>query len=235
MLKFVGFLLLMALPAQAQDSVLRFEARWGLFRVADITLTLRDDDSGYDARGIVTSSGLVALFRDVRLDMHAVGRRENGVLRPTRYRENNDTGRRQSRVDLRFRRGVPEVIEGGAEAPAQPWHLDPALQTGTVDSMTALFRLMAPTPDDAPCGWSLATFDGARRSSLTLGPPRAAGTGVACDGAHTRLAGYAPEELEDQTVFPFTVWFERDAQGHWQLIRAQSQTFYGRVRIERRS
>ncbi len=228
------FLLLPLLPgpALAQDEIAaHFDVRFGPLRVAEIMMSAVETDSAYSAAGRVTSAGLAGAFRTVRFDLAAEGRRRGDGFLPLAYREDVDTGRRTSIVDMVYPNGAPVVLRISPETESEPWDVDPAGQRGTTDPMSALYRLVRPRPYDALCDWELAVFDGRRRSSLALGPVETGQGRAWCYGEYRRVAGFAPEDMEERRSFPFFVEFVEGADGDWRLTRAETQTLYGRVRI----
>lgn len=211
----------------------RFEARYGPFRIADLTLTATEDDTRYSAAGTVLRTTLISLIRDFHFDLRVEGRRNGADFTPDRFFGDLDTGHRQVRVEMHYDRGVPVIDRLAPEEPQRAYSLEAANQGGTVDMLTALFRVARPRPVAELCGWSVDLFDGRRRSRLVLEPARTQDGESRCQGEYRRLAGYAPQDLEDYDHMPFVVTFRPDAAGNWLLTRIDTQTPYGRMRILR--
>ena len=216
----------------AEDSLTaRFDVRFGPLRVAEIVIAMTETDSAYAAAGRVTGAGLAGAFGNIHFDMAAEGRRDGARLLPLIYREDVNTGRRASRVTLAYEDGQPVIVSALPVRAARDWDIDPADQTDTIDPMSALYRLARPRPLAPLCGWSVAVFDGRRRSSLTLDAAEGTGDSVVCEGRYTRRAGFPPEAMAERRVFPFTAEYSRGPDGDWRLTRMVAQTLYGRVRI----
>ncbi|WP_071672850.1 DUF3108 domain-containing protein [Nioella nitratireducens] len=232
MRRLILFLLLLPHAALAQDIfTARYDVRFGPLRIAEIVLRASDTQSAYAVAGRVTSAGIAGAFRDIRFDLAAEGRRIGVAFLPLSYREDVDTGRRASRVSLVYPDGGP-VLQSiiPAHAP-QPWDVDPAAQGDTIDPMSALYRLARPRPLEALCDWSVAVFDGRRRSSLSVGPVEVESGRALCLGVYARIAGFPPEDMAERRDFPFVVEFSAEEDGRWRLTRVETQTLYGRVRI----
>lgn len=225
--------LALAPPALAQTTQDAFDVRFGAIRVAQLILAVNDTGSGYALAGRAESTGLVAVFRALRFDMAATGTRTSGRLSALTYREDIDTGRRASTVEMRWQGGVPVIDAQSPAGPAEPWHIDPQAQTGTIDPLSALYSLARPRAEGALCNFTQTVFDGRRRSSLSLGPVRAEGAMRVCAGAYTRVAGFSPEEMAEQTRFPFTATFAEITPGQWALTSVDLASLYGPVEIVR--
>ena len=184
-------LALIACTAPAQAFEARFEVRYGPLRPAEVTLSATETAQGYTAEGHVASSGVVGLLRPFHFDLQAEGTREGDSLRPGRFVGDLDTGRRQHRVTMTYDAGVPRIEAIAPEEAPTDWTLDPATQGGTLDPLSALYRLARPQ-QGAPCNRVIDLFDGRRRSRLRLEVPRINSRAAQCDGAYERVAGYAP-------------------------------------------
>ncbi len=233
----VVLLVLLAMPApnaRAQtDLDTAFEVRYGLFHIADVTLAAHQDPSAYRVTGVVTSAGLVRYVRDFHFDLSVEGGHDGVVFRPAHYVGDMDTGRRQVQVEMLYPQDTPEILRIAPEEPTGPWTIAAADQTGAVDPLTALYRVIRPRLRDELCGWAVDLFDGRRRSRLTLDPAQPRGDTITCVGAYQRVAGYAPAELADYTALPFALVFQPDTGDEWHLTRMVTQTPYGRMRIVR--
>lgn len=218
-----------AVPGHAQDQT-RFDVLFRGLPVAQITVAARDDGASYAVAGRVRSTGIAAVFARVRFDMQAEGRWGSATPLPRRYAEDVDTGRRVSAVELGFAGGMPQVLR---QAPAPDQHAVPAAEAaGTVDPLSALWRLARGGPREALCAVTLPVYDGARRSELVLGPAEGSGP-VVCRGRYTRLAGFPPEDMAERTTFPFTVTYVLRG-GQFVLTEVEAASLLGPIRIVRR-
>jgi len=230
-------LIAQTVSAQTSQPVsLHFDVRYGLFRPAQVHLAITDDPQSYAASGLVRSSGLLGLLRPFHFDLRTEGARDGDTLRPQTYIGDMDTGWRQVQVDMQYINGVPQIRHIAPDEPHHPWSLTPDDMAGTVDLMTALYRVARPQPRDALCDWSLETFDGRRHARLALQPAREDPDGrrVTCEAAYIRVAGYSPADMADRLSYPFTLTYAETSTDAWQLMQAVAQTPYGRVRILRR-
>lgn len=216
-----------ALPARAQEEVL-FDVVFRGLTVAEVTLVARETGGTYALAGRVRSTGLAGLFARVRFQMQAEGILANGALRPRRYAEDVDTGRRVSTVEVGFAGGVPEIVR---QSPAPgPEAVRPGEAAGSVDPLSALWQVAR--GGAAPCGWGLTVYDGARRSEIALGPPTGVET-VICDGQYRRVAGFPAEDMAERRVFPFTATYAMRG-GALVLTEVAAMSLFGPIRILRR-
>jgi len=223
-----------AQPAQAQHTFeLQFEVRYGLFHIADIAMQARETPQAYAVTGQVVSAGLVHLLRDFHFDLSVVGLRDGDTPRPRHYVGDADTGHRRVEVEMRYPNDVPTLVRIAPAEPPGPWVIEPAEQVGTVDLMTALYRIVRPRGVETLCDWSVELFDGRRRSRLLLDAPHHEDGRVICTGAYQRIAGYPPDDLQDYRSLPFQLTFAPFDGRNWQLARIVTQTPYGRMRIIR--
>ena len=220
----------LAVPASALEA--RFEVRYGILHVADVTVSASEDAQSYAAEGHVVTAGLVGLLRSVHLDLSVQGRRQGETLDPQHYRGDVDTGRRQIQSELAYTDGVPRILALAPPEPAQPWDIDAADQGGTLDPMSALYSLLRPRPE-VPCGQVLELFDGRRHSRLRVDAAHVSGNDAQCSGAYIRVGGYSATELQDYQALAFSLDYRRDAGGDWQLTRIVTHTPYGRMRVLR--
>lgn len=194
------------------------ETRGGAYRVA---LDMRSEGAG-------------AAIRRVRFLASAEGRLNNGRYAPARYDENADTGRRQSRSVMEYRRGVPRITAYQASADHRPDVIDPATQGGTLDPATSFYAILRDQPRAAACTAAVVTFDGRRRTQTRLGSPRPDGDRLICAGEYRRLAGFSPEDMAERTTFPFTLIYEPAPGGLMRVAEVRLQTLYGAAVMKRR-
>ena len=210
---------------QAEEVV--FDVSLQGVKVAELRLdgTVRGDR--YRVAVMIRSDGLAGVVRRVRFQSRSEGRLAGG-FQPASYAETVDTGRRQSAAEMAYDAGVPQVLRYDSPRPETAEVLDPATQGGTLDPATALFAGLRDRAAGAPCALDIAVFDGRRRSTTQI-----TGDGATCRGEYRRVAGYAPEEMAERSVFPLEVVYE--PQGDvLRVVEATAQTIYGKVRLKRR-
>lgn len=221
--------LAMVLPLAGRAEVeTRFDVLLRGLRVAEITLVARDDGRAYAVAGQVRATGLVGAVARVRFDLQAEGLWESGVPRPRRYVEDVDTGRRASRVELRFADGLPRIAWQDPAPP--PEAVPPAQARDHADPLSALWRLARGGARAEVCGFTLPVYDGARRSELSVAPATAP---AECSGRYTRLAGFPPEDMAERRDFPFTARFT-EVDGAFVLTQVEATSLLGPIRIVRR-
>jgi len=233
MCRLSSFILLLTMwsgPMAAQQQQ-AYDVRFRGVTVAQITVALRSNPADYAIAAQVRASRLAGLFATIRFDMAAEGRFSSNGPSPVRFREDNDTGRRQSMVEMRWSGDVPVVV---SQSPAPgPEAVPPTAAAGALDPLSALMMLLRDQGTTAPCNQTLTVYDGARLSRLSVGAARRAGDPARCSGEYQRLDGYRAEELADRARFPFTLHYRR-VDGEWRLTEADASSLYGPIRILRR-
>jgi hypothetical protein len=224
---------LAASSSRADDPVV-FDLSIRGIRAGTLSFSGQATDGRYTVSGRLESTGLVGLVRQVAYDGTAEGSLLQGRFTPARYREQADTGKRQSEAVMEYRRGVPQVKV--YNPPREPGSdgIDPATQGGTVDPLTALFATLRDVAPGEECNRTLMMFDGKRRSQLVLGAPSAIKGGTACPGEYRRLAGFSADDMAEKTRFPFLVRLGPAKSGLMQVEEVTMESIYGNARLKRR-
>lgn len=190
-------------------------------------------DGAYAATARLDRAGLTRLLPSARFEATVQGRVQGGRAVPLRYSEDVNTGRRESRTELEWERGVPRVVRSEPARPPEPWHLDPAEQAGTVDPMTMMLSVLADVAPARACRLDLATFDGRRRGQVVMAPATQTPARVECAGVFRRVAGYSQEDLAEQHEFPFRVVYAPDADGILRVVEVEAEGRLGTARMTR--
>ncbi len=213
--------------AAAQDAT--YDVTLAGLQVARMIIASKVSDGRYAVLITIESGGLAGIVKRIRFDARSEGQiAEKGRFEPELYSEQADTGRRQSRVEMVYKDGVPQVLAYSSPRLDGPELLDPSDQGGTLDPASALFAGLRDLPAGQGCAADFAVFDGRRRSSYAV-----SGGGLACTGAYIRVAGYTSEEMAERASFPIEVIYAPDGDV-MRVIEASVQTIYGKVRLKRR-
>jgi hypothetical protein len=216
------------LPARAEEA--RFDFTIGGIRVGALTLASEEDEGSYSAASRIDTAGIVSIFADFFFDGRSSGvLRDDGRVVPVRYDATSKSPRalRQTRID--WEEGTPVYVSVEPPRSTAP---DPAAQTGTLDPVSAGFRLFRPAPVDSICDTVIDVFDGSRLSRLKLAAPEWTTTGVVCNGAFARIEGEA-HSMAERNEFPFRLVFSRE-DGLARLERIEAPTNFGQAVIARR-
>lgn len=189
--------------------------------------------ASYSGAARLETTGLARLVRRLRFDATVQGRLQGGRLQPLHYAEDVDTGRRESRTEMSWRGGVPEVLRSEPVRPERPWHLDPADQADALDPMSVLLLLLSDVPTERVCRLDVALFDGRRRGQVTLRPDGADADGPRCRGAFRRVAGYSEDELAEGAEFPFRLAYASAGNGLLRPVRLEAESPRGTARLRR--
>jgi hypothetical protein len=217
-----------ALPARAEEA--RFDFTIGGIRVGALTLASEEGEGGYSAASRIDTAGVVGMFADFFFDGRSSGTLRDGRVVPVRYDATSKSPRalRHTRID--WEEGTPVFVSVEPPRSTAP---DPAAQTGTLDPVSAGFRLFRPAPADSICDTIIDVFDGSRLSRLKLAAPEWTTTGVVCNGAFARIEGEA-HSMAERNEFPFRLVFSRDGDGLARLDRIEAPTNFGQAVIARR-
>ncbi|MEL6586468.1 MAG: hypothetical protein AAFY65_10260 [Pseudomonadota bacterium] len=223
-------LLLMPLSLRAEE--MRFDVVIAGVRAAQVGVNARDMGSTYALAARFQATGLVGALTDAAYSAQAEGRMARGAPRPARAVLEDQSGDVRGRRVVRWSGGVGRLAEATPPVPPEPWSVDRS-PSGAVDPLTAFWSLLRTRPADGLCNAQVTTFDGVRVGRLSLGAPQADGDGFTCAGQFERLAGYAPEELAEQRLFPFRARFGPGGAG-FQVVEVRAPTQLGPARLRRR-
>ncbi len=225
-------LLLGAAASTAQETDGRYSVHALGVKVGDLALAGEVTERQYAVTSQFVTSGLVATVAGVRFVMQSSGARKGATFAPRSYSEDMDTGKRQSRVKLRWSGGVARASGSEVGAPG-PYAVTPAQQRGAVDPLTAMFMVIRDQDPKDVCKMTQKIYDGERLTQITLTNRRTQGDKLICSGTFRRLAGYSPEDLSARGQFALTVTYET-AGTLMRATRVQADTIYGKARIQRR-
>ena len=238
MLRPLALALAMALPQAATATEARFELQLRGLNAGQLQLRATRTASAYAAAARLETAGVARLLRRLRFDATVQGRIQAGQPRPETYREDVDTGRRESRTEIAWTGGTPRLLRAEPAREPQPWHLDPATQGDALDPLTVLMQLLADIPPEAACRLDLPLFDGRRRGQVTLAPTTDPSTGTdaphSCAGEFRRIAGYSEDELAEARRFPFHLTYAPADDGTLRVAEIEAQSPYGTARLIRR-
>lgn len=223
------------LPAQAdqKDSAV-FDLVLKGINAGTLSVSGASNGSSYAAAGVLKTGGLVALVKKVRYDAHSSGTIRGGAFVPVRYKEDADTGKRQSQSVMDYIGGVPQLKKYSPPRKPRKQDVDPATQGGTVDPLTALYAALRDVPADQACDLQLTMFDGKRRSQVMLGEPQKSGDGLTCAGEYRRLDGFSEKEMAEKVRFPFTMTLAPVGDGVMRVMEVSMDTLYGKGALKRR-
>ncbi|HMO08109.1 MAG TPA: DUF3108 domain-containing protein [Paracoccaceae bacterium] len=216
----------------------RDEHQWSVsllgVRAGTVRLSAEQRGGSYRVDLDMRSEGAGAAIRRVRFVAGAEGRISSGRYAPALYDENADTGRRQSRSTIEYRRGIPRITAYESTSDHRLNTLDPATQAGTLDPATSFYAILRDQPRASACTAAVVTFDGRRRTQTRLADPHPEGERITCRGEYRRLDGFRPEDMAERSRFPFTVIYEPTSDGLMRVAEVRVQTLYGAAVMKRR-
>ncbi len=227
----LGLLVALAVPgASAAAEEAKFGFSLAGIPVGSMDLSSKTAGNRYDATARLDTSAVVNIFAEFFFDGSSSGTvAADGTVIPQKYQAVSKSPRALRHTDIAWKNGTPvsvSVVPPRSSAP------DPAGQGGTLDPVSAGFRLFHDAPPDKICNTTVFIFDGSRRSRLVLQPPVRDGRQLSCAGAFARIEGEAAS-MADLREFPFSITFRTNDQGVAELQRIEAPTNFGKAVISR--
>jgi uncharacterized protein DUF3108 len=228
-----------ALPAATDDPIAtRFEV-FGFAGMRVLTLHSKTEETAdrYAVSVEFATKGMASVFVDLTTRAQVRGRITANSVQPEMFR--NDSRRngaeRHNRVDYR-----PDGLVDGTSTPPPPDPIPPATVRGSVDNLTAYFRLERQVAHTGSCALTVRVFDGrhgydlvfsdAGRTTLSpAGGQNFAGETIACRMARREWPGIADTE-KDEGARSGTIWYAKLVPGDLLVpVRMQMDTHLGVV------
>ena len=226
-------------PAGAVDPIVtRFEV-FGFAGIRVLTLRSRTDEMGehYAITADFATEGMASVFVNLATHAQVQGRLVGDLAQPELFR--NDSRRngfeRHSRVDYR-----PDGTVIGGSTPPLSNPITPAAARGTVDNLTAYFRLERQVARTGSCALTERVFDGRIGYDLSfsdIGPTALApaggqnfaGAAIACHMVRRDWPG-TPDSDKNEGARSGTIWYAKLLPGDLMVpVRMQMDTQLGTV------
>jgi len=228
LLAVLGLALAVAHPARAEEAIFDFSIAG--FRVGSMTMGADQSGGRYTARSRIDTAGIVGVFADFFFDGTATGSVAGGTVVPGRYDATSKSPRALRKTEIDWKGGLPVSVSVNPPRSSAP---DPAKQGGTLDPVSAGFRLFRTMPIAEVCNATVRVFDGSRLSQLQIEKPVVKGDALTCEGAFARVEGEA-HSMADLRTFPFSLAFRKEGD-QAVLERIEAPTNYGRAVLARRN
>lgn len=222
-----------ALPGAAQDRGV-YDIFLGNVPVGIFAYSGVEGQGRYSLAGQLRTTGLVGALTSVRYDAKTQGRIRGGRFIPGSYEERATIGDRDTVLSITYENGVPNPPVFTPPRQSDRPMVDAAQQGDALDLLTALYALFRDTPSDALCRFSSFIFDGARRTGLSLRPLRQSADEAVCAAEYRRISGFTVAELRRRESFDFRLVYTPNGDGTWVVARADVESVYGVVSLERR-
>ena len=226
--------LLAAPPAAAQSLDARFDISFRGITGGQIALSATESDGAYVVLAQGRPTGLASALVDYRYDGTARGTVRDGRYTVGTYEERELDGGEETNATIAFDDGRPTAVTFDPPRAPEPWDIDPTAQSGVIDSLSALYQLVKPTPREGACDKRYDLFDGRHVSRLTLDAPEPGDGGtIACSGEYLRIAGYDPEEMANSARVPMTVIYGPAEAGLLQVVEIRAASRLGDAVLRR--
>jgi hypothetical protein len=232
-------LLWLAAPARADERITTRIEVFGFAGLHVLTLHSRTEETGerYAVAVDFTTKGMASVFDDLTTRAQVSGRLVPSSAQPDWFR--NDTRRngadRHSRVDYR-----PDGNVDAATTPPLPGQVAAAAARGTVDTLTAYFRLERQLARTGSCALKERVFDGRHAYDLVFsdaghqalaprGGQNFTGDTIACTMVRHNWPDFTDPE-KDEGARGGTIWYARLLPGDLMVpVRVEMDTQFGVV------
>lgn len=239
-----GFALVLAgFASEASAENAPFSATYDFYigglPVAEISLDGAITTMGYSATSSVKTRGLLELLVSARMNAGAEGyRHAMGHLTPDVYTTDYTTRSEARKVEIAYSGEIGNVSVSPPEE-KKSFDTNASAHPGTLDPVTAAVTMMNPRGFEQLCNRTIPVFDGKRRYDIVLLPKnrRPAGESAPapswnlpttrCFGVYERIAGFEGELQGAQKYFPFDIWFEKDKENLFRIVRLAGKTKLG--------
>ncbi|GGA13587.1 DUF3108 domain-containing protein [Neptunicoccus cionae] len=192
------------------------------------------EDGPYTLHGTLTPTSIMRRFHDVGYDGRVDGAVSDGQFVPQNYEGQSRSESRQTDVQLTYKDSRPQVVRYAPERGSHPYDIDPAAQNDAVDPLTAAHMLLRDQRGADLCDRTLDLFDGRRLSRLEVDAPIHNGAKAICEGRYTRVAGFSPEDMQEQVNFPITLVYIKGDADLYTLSFFKTDTTFGPAEAARR-
>ena len=203
-------------------------------RAATLGFSALQDGNRYAVSGLLKSAGIAALFRKISYSGSVNGAVSGTRYTPFSYIEESDNGKMKSTSKMTYSRGVPNAVQYSPAREGRDKDVDPATQSGTVDTLTALYAILRDVDAGLECKVSLKMYDGRYVSSIAISNPKKQGENVTCSGKYLRIAGFKAKEMAERTSFPFTLTYQPAGNGRMRVTEVSMDSIYGKAAMKRR-
>lgn len=223
--------LLSAPPADAAQTG-AFTLTVGGFKVGILAYEATETADRYEVHGSARSAGLIGAFMDGNVDAAVSGRIRNGTLLPSVSKETTVSGGQTVQRIFDFSKGFPAITRTPPRTKPQKYAVPAEQQAGTLDPLSAAYAILRDKPAAEVCKLDVIMFDGARRSRLQMTGGTASPGGMVCDAVYTRVAGFSPREMREQSTWPVTLTYAANGTGY-RLSELNFPSSFGNARLRR--
>jgi hypothetical protein len=220
------------ITAQAESITLNLYALG--IRAGTIQINGAENSKSYALNGVLTSSVLLKLIRDIGFNGTASGKVRNGRYQSKKYSGRARTGSSSSVVQMHWNGSTPvlDTYKPGREK--RSYDINPSKQKGTVDLLTGAYSTFTARPIDKLCDTTQHMFDGRRRTLIKLDKARISGKIATCTGVYKRVAGFSPGKMQKRVNFPFTMRYEQQNDGLYHFKDFTADATFGKIRAIRK-
>lgn len=242
-------LTLIGAPAQAQPDQLHLSLNYGgrlFLKVLDVSVDQTFDQTSFQSRAHLKTSGILALFHRVDVRAESQGRIEPGGAIPRTFSYDN-VGRKNRKVTAVWTgadvstRSEPQFGSMGDPAATREQRIEAA------DPLTVLTRLTIAPSDDHPCEGVRRFYDGKQRYDVSFAYKGAAQpdarerrlglTGLMhCSLTYHEVAGFKkkpPEQRNQGLKRDVSLTLGRlGAEGPWVISQLRAETVLGSAHID---
>lgn len=216
-------------PAQGKTEA-RYSVQFLGIHAGTLIVTGNESDNAYKSSARFATVGLVKAVKDRRFKLFAKGQINDGTLWPGVYTEDVDNGRRVTKMQIQFSRGVAVKVVGDPGSKAPP--VDPKTIPGALDPLSVFYAITRNQPISTACRLSIDVYDGHRHAVLKLRKRKDTSSGISCSGAYVRKTGYTAKEMTRSPV-PIRVDYVAMDDANMRVSRITLNTVHGTAVLHR--
>jgi hypothetical protein len=225
----LALLLAAALPARAEEA--HFDFSIAGIKVGTMTMDSAQSGASYTATSRIDTAGIAGLLNFFFDGTSSGTVTDGGKVVPAKYRAKSKSPRALRDTEIDWKGGTPTRVSVEPPRSTAP---EPSQQGGTLDPVSAGFRLFRRVPADEICDTTVVVFDGSRLSQLQLAKPVAEGNDFTCEGAYARVEGESMS-MADLRTFPFRLVFRKAGDGEAEIARIEAPTNFGHAVLSRKN
>jgi hypothetical protein len=221
-------------PIAAQAETLTINLYALGIRAGTIQISGTENSKSYTLNGVLTSSVLLKLIKDIGFNGTASGKVHNGRYQSKKYIGRARTGSRSSVVQMRWNGSTPVLESYKPGRAKRSYDINPSKQTGTVDLLTGAYSTFIARPIDKLCDTTQHMFDGRRRTLIELDKAQVSGKIATCTGLYKRVAGFSQKNMQKRVNFPFSMRYEQQNDGLYHFKDFTADATFGKIRAIRK-
>jgi hypothetical protein len=204
-------------PARADTLGLRYEIYGGGFHLLSFEVAIQQEEEGYRINSAFKTQGLLDSVVGFLLRAEAVGRIEEGRLRPGEYASFSKMRGKVRNIRVAYGKDDGVTTEVAPPDKEKRTKVTPEQMVGTVDALTSTLIVGRALEQGGTCDQKIAVYDGRRRYDLQYQDRGVqelkkssysafAGQARACHVKQHRIAGFSTDPNDGEKSDEASIW-----------------------------